>query len=287
MAHCSTCLLLLLVFLKASLGAQPFCERGFKPASGADYQIDLSKLNKEVQLTQEADTHPSKTSNQWQINVCDALPARKDENDCDTGTYICHRLVYIKNSEEYVAVVQSIAGDFKDSAINANFQLIGDRTDLSQAGTQFSLVLNGGRNEQGQAQSASITLECDPAQDRNAEPSTPALISYQNNVLTLHWKTVHACGYLPSQEPPPNSGNDSSASSSGFWRFLKIIFYLGLIYFVGGAIYNRIVYNARGQDLIIHRDFWLDLPFVIKDHVSRGIDALSSRRRGGSGYVAV
>ncbi|ORX53074.1 hypothetical protein DM01DRAFT_1407852 [Hesseltinella vesiculosa] len=273
--------------LTLCLGAQSYCERGYRPLPAVDGQLDLSRLNKKIELVQESNTHPGKTSNQWQINICDTLPAQTNENDCETGTYICHRVVYRKGTEDYVATVQSIAGEFKDSGLKSEFRAIENYDDLSRAGTQFSLTLNGGQNEAGQAQSASIALECDPSQDRNAEPSEPSFISYQNNVLSLHWRTVFACGFQPNQAPPKN-GNESSPSSSVVTQLVKMTFYFGLIYFIGGAVYNRIVYNARGQDLIIHRDFWLDLPFVIKDTMSRIMDTILSRRRGGSGgYVAV
>lgn len=34
-------------------------------------------------------------------------------------------------------------------------------------------------------------------------------------------------------------------------------------------------------------DFWLDLPYLIKDLISHVIDSIMSHRRGSGGYVAV
>ncbi|KAG2187673.1 hypothetical protein INT44_005363, partial [Umbelopsis vinacea] len=51
---------------------------------------------------------------------------------------------------------------------------------------------------------------------------------------------------------------------SGAGIFFLIVGILVALYFIGGAFYNYKQYNARGLDLIPHRDFWLDLPYLIK-----------------------
>lgn len=65
------------------------------------------------------------------------------------------------------------------------------------------------------------------------------------------------------------------------------MFILAGVYFVAGAAYNYKVYNARGLDLIPHRDFWLDLPYHVRNLFAQVVDMIMSRRRGSGGYVAV
>lgn len=57
---------------------------------------------------------------------------------------------------------------------------------------------------------------------------------------------------------------DKKEGMSGIGIFFTIVFVLAAVYFVGGAIYNFKMYNARGLDLIPHRDFWFDLPYLIR-----------------------
>ncbi|KAI8086068.1 ligand-effect modulator 3 family [Halteromyces radiatus] len=149
-------------------GLQSYCISGFKPKPGTDYQLDLSRLNKEFLISTEIATHPSSTQIRTQINICDALPDQGggDPDKCDTGAYVCRREVYVKNGVEFVAVVQNIAGEFKGSNFKPEFKILGSDEDLSKNGVQYALTLNGGQ-ELGQPQSASITLECDNSQDRN------------------------------------------------------------------------------------------------------------------------
>ncbi|KAI9487282.1 MAG: autophagy-related protein 27 [Benjaminiella poitrasii] len=74
---------------------------------------------------------------------------------------------------------------------------------------------------------------------------------------------------------------------SGISIFFTIVFVLLAVYFVGGAIYNYKMYNARGLDLIPHREFWFDLPYLIRELFGHIVDSVMSRRRGSGGYVAV
>ncbi|CAO3586882.1 unnamed protein product [Absidia cylindrospora] len=225
--------------------------------SGVPYELDLSRLDTDFEIEQNSETHPSKTSIRTKINICKSLDGMGvNDEQCDQGAYICRRVIYLKGNDQYVAVVQNIAGEFKGSNLNPVFKLLGTDDNLSKSGTQYSLTLNGG-NENGETQSASIMLTCDSSQDRNAAPAPPEIVSYQNNVLSLTWKTVHACALKPGDD-----GN-TGASSSTLTLFKVLLVMVG-IYFIGGALYNFKQYNARGLDLIPHRDFWLDLPYIIR-----------------------
>ncbi|KAG0181262.1 hypothetical protein DFQ29_008871 [Apophysomyces sp. BC1021] len=240
------------------LGAQPYCERGYKPKPGADYELDLSKLNRLFEIKDKKKTEPAEESIEFQINPCDALapPKEKQEEFCEAGTYICRRVVYtFKDGKSVVPVVQPIAGEFQSAKLEPEFKVVSADEDLSKNGAKYSLVLNGGK-QNDQKSSAQITLECDESQDRNKDPSEPTIVTYQNNVLTIQWKTVFACAAKPGEKLPDNGNVENpapEAGMSGVGIFFTTVGVLAAVYFIGGALYNFKMYNARGLDLIPHR----------------------------------
>lgn len=52
---------------------------------------------------------------------------------------------------------------------------------------------------------------------------------------------------------PPPENEEKSKGMSGIGIFFTIVFVLAAVYFIGGAIYNYKMYNAKGLDLIPHR----------------------------------
>ncbi|KAI8393837.1 autophagy-related protein 27 [Radiomyces spectabilis] len=303
--------------ISAVLAIQDYCAKDYQPVAKSDWRLDLSALDTEYDLFHNESTPPTVTSAHVQLNICNELkqPENPNEDDCDKGVYICRRIINIKQGEERVEQVQNIAGAFQNSAMPAQFKTIDTEQDLTKTGTEFSLVLGGGQWN-NQAQSAQILLECDESQDRNAQPSKPTIISYQNNVLSIQWKTVFACAYKKEQKSPtdddkpddhkdtpddgrkdkdqqPKPGEDVGTEAGGIsWMaiFFMILIIMALTYMAAGAFYNYRTYNARGLDLLPHRDFWLDLPYLIKDLISHMMDSFSTHRRSGGGggaYVSV
>ncbi|ORZ02768.1 autophagy-related protein 27 [Syncephalastrum racemosum] len=293
----------LLLSATGTLAIQAYCDKGYK-LENTDYKLDLSKLNKEFVLTATTEQPPTTLQTSVAINVCDALkrPDGLAEADfCQQGASICRREVLLRKDQDqdqkpFVAVVQDIAGDFSDAKMNPSFSLPEPDKDLTKSGTKLSLKLDG-RKWKEQQQSAQIIFECDESGNRNDDPKAPTLISYTNGMLLLEWKTVQACALKDGEKVPdndsPKDGNNGgengggSGGMSGVGIFFTIIGVLLGVYFVGGAFYNFRMYNARGLDLIPHRDFWLDLPYLIKDLMSHIRDSVLSHRRGGGGYVAV
>ncbi|KAI8987485.1 autophagy-related protein 27 [Mycotypha africana] len=298
-----TSLVSVLLCTNTALALQPYCQPGYKftTTEGKEYQLDLSKLNKEFSINQTESTPPSITNVITQINICDKLPPKpdnsKDNEFCAPNSYVCRRTLITKDDKEIVYTVQTIASD-NNKKLNPVFKPIDSKADPSDTGFDYSITLEGGEYNKI-PQSAVITLECDRSQSRNDDPSNPEIVSYTNNVLSLHWKTVFACATKAGEKAPDNndgdkkengnSGNDGEVKKgmSGIGIFFTIIMVLGAVYFVAGAIYNFKMYNARGLDLIPHRDFWLDLPYLIKDLIAHVIDSVMSRRRGSGGYVSV
>ncbi|KAL0138954.1 LEM3/CDC50 family protein [Mucor lusitanicus] len=285
--------LALMLFSGAALAIQPYCQPGFKPIADKDLQLDLSKLNNVFTISHEEKTPPTVTTTEVQVNLCDSLPVPNEnaQDFCGKDTLICRRIIHTKGETKSVDYIQPIAEN-KD---NTDFKPIKPEDDATKSGYQYILSLNGG-NWADKAQSAQVFLECDESGSKD-KPSDPTVVSYNHDVLTLQWKTVFACATKGSEKkpdddkkttPPPSNPNDSEKKGmSGIGIFFTIVFVLAAVYFVGGAFYNFKMYNARGLDLIPHREFWFDLPYLIRDLFAHVVDSVMSHRRGTGGYVAV
>ncbi|KAI8970666.1 autophagy-related protein 27 [Pilobolus umbonatus] len=278
------------------LSVQNYCNQGYKPIEDMPYQLDLSKLNNEFDMFYNKSTPPTTTSIITQINICDPLviPEKGEKEDyCLPGAYVCRRTIHEKHSVEFIAQVDNIAGEFKDDHLNPEFSPVKPTEDPSKNGYQYSLILNGGKVN-NIPQSAVITLECDDSKGRDTDADIPTFITFQNNVLTLQWKTVFACATKIDESKPgdstPDKGKEEEPAKkgmSGLSIFFTTLFVVIGVYFVGGAFYNYKVYNAKGLDLIPHREFWLDFPYLVKDLIAHLMESIMPHRRGSGGYVSV
>jgi len=96
---------------------------------------------------------------------------------------------------------------------------------------------------------------------------------------------------------------------SGFGVFMTVLFVLGLIYLVAGAVYNHQVYGAKGMDLLPNLgmfnnrspeldleeqcadqwfplyilDFWKDVPGLIVDLARQLWNSVTGRRSASHG----
>jgi len=86
--------------------------------------------------------------------------------------------------------------------------------------------------------------------------------------VTLYMWAASGCGKeVPYVEP---SDDESGISGGEIFSIVSlVVLSVGLIvYFAVGAFYNFKFKDARAlPDLIIHRDFWCSLPFLVKDGV--------------------
>ncbi|CAO3644481.1 unnamed protein product [Cunninghamella blakesleeana] len=281
------------------LASQPYCEKGFKPKADTQYQLNLTPIKKQFRVEKELNTSPSKTIWRIDINICD--PLNKEEkvepsDFCKSGAYVCKTDFHKKGDKEpSLDDVENIAGDFADSQkLAPEFKDVTNQEDLSTDGYEYTLTLNGGKSYDNKDLKSEISLKCD--RSKSAEkPGEPEIVSFENGILKLEWKTIAVCGTKIGEAPPPDKSPDNGngehkpeeGKSAIGWFFTLLGIGLG-VYFIGGAFYNYKVYNARGLDLIPHRDFWSDLPFLIKDLISHVWDRVLSRRGGnGGGYVSV
>ncbi|CAO0795627.1 unnamed protein product [Mucor circinelloides] len=286
--------LALILFSGVALAIQPYCQPGFKPIADKDLQLDLSKLNNVFTISHDEKTPPTVTTTEVQVNLCDSLPVPSEnaQDFCGKDSLICRRIIHTKGETKSVDYIQTMAEN-KD---NTEFKPIKPEDDATKSGYQYILSLNGG-TWADKVQSAQVFLECDESGSKD-KPSDPTVVSYNNNVLTLQWKTAFACaskagekkpddGKKTTPPPPPSNPENEKKGMSGIGIFFTIVFVLAAVYFVGGAFYNFKMYNARGLDLIPHREFWFDLPYLIRDLFAHVVDSVMSRRRGTGGYVAV
>ncbi|CAO3686345.1 unnamed protein product [Rhizopus stolonifer] len=257
-------LLSLLLFYSNTFALQEYCNPGYKPTTDKSFELDLSKLNQDFTLYQNISTPPSIKSTITQINIVMLFPFQ-NLTECNKGTYVCQKIVYSQNNTDFVAEVHNIVGNSKKSKLKTELKAIEPKEDSSKSGYRYSLALSRG----GSDQSTMITLVCDTSQSRKDKPSEPSIVSYDNHVLSLEWKTVFACSVEKKTEKKPDNNHQNKSpkeeeekeekeeGTSAISLFFIIILVLLGVYFVGGAIYNIKVYNAKGFDLIIHRGTYL------------------------------
>ncbi|KAI8068448.1 autophagy-related protein 27 [Gongronella butleri] len=269
---------------------QDYCNKGFQPRQ--DYVLDLSAMNKNFMTDKSIDTTPLKTIERVYANLCDPLkrPDGVDSrNFCADGSYVCRTTGYQTDNNEMIAVVDSLAGG-DNTQLNAQFQVVSpDDYDLTTSGAEYRVTLHGGK-ALNQDQSVEFTLQCGTGESKE-NPNGPVLQSYENGLMKFTWRTVYFCATRAGDQPPPSNGPPQGEVENGGksvigWFFTLLGIGL-LVYFVGGCFYNYRQFNARGLDLIPHRDFWLDLPYLIKDLVSHLMSSVMSRRHDGGGYVSV
>ncbi|KAL8794187.1 MAG: hypothetical protein Q9195_003255 [Heterodermia aff. obscurata] len=122
-------------------------------------------------------------------------------------------------------------------------------------------------------------------QTDDGEGGTLRFLSYdevgEEEVLSLEWKTRHAC------EDTKDNGSKSSSGHWGFFTWFIIIFFLAVAaYLIFGSWLNYNRYSARGWDLVPHSETLRDIPYIFKDWVRRVVNTIQG---GGSrgGYSAV
>ncbi|CAG8448322.1 21416_t:CDS:2 [Dentiscutata erythropus] len=99
-----------------------------------------------------------------------------------------------------------------------------------------------------------IRFICDQTVDKS---NPPKLINVFNDcAFWFEWRTPIAC---------PVKMNSQSTSPIGV--FFTILGIALAVYFIGGVVYNRIVYNASGVRQIPHWEFWRDTLDFTKDMI--------------------
>ncbi|KAG8988260.1 hypothetical protein FRB90_002861 [Tulasnella sp. 427] len=174
-----------------------------------------------------------------------------------------------------------------------------DAADQCPAGTLACLTeTNKKPNDGGDRITAVIPLAVasDLKTEARSLQCSPKFVSFDRvrGVVDIEWSVPAACP-LPrdgdhdeDNKNPPNKEEPAAGSTGGGvgWFFLVILLAL-LGYFGLGAYYNYNNYGSTGWDLIPHRDFWREVPYLVEDLVSYMFSSVRSGGGSRGGYVSV
>ncbi|KAJ6625614.1 autophagy-related protein 27 [Mycena sp. CBHHK59/15] len=252
-------------------------------AGGLKY--DLTTLPGEQTITRDRDTPPTREVDTVRFSLCSDLKLQEgvsEADQCPTGTRVCLTKTNRKDGIDRIVSVIPLA---QTSRLNPSF------TTLSSPKGVF-VLLHGGLyphplNSTDTQQSVNLTLLCDTAAD-------PKFIAYDGAQLRLEWSAPAGCGFEGDKDNhesdegnSPGSEKSGGSLSSVGW-FLLLLFLAFATYMGLGAYYNYSTYGASGVDLIPHRDFWMEVPYMLRDVLSHLCSTVRPRRSSSrGGYIAV
>ncbi|CAG8557944.1 2610_t:CDS:2 [Paraglomus brasilianum] len=237
-----------------------------------DFKFDLHQIDNEYSVNSTHPADPSEKIKEFHINPCSPLKYNDTADakaQCPNGTYVCEYVKYKLYTNETVLVrVKPIAGDYPEEKRSVDpLVTLGPMASNEDRPSSFDLTLHGGKVHDDDYK-ANITFYCDEKDE------DPKVNGFEHHTLQVEWHSSHACGIRISQ--PDSEGR------SWFSKFLIFIFAVGSAYLFVGIAYNRHVYNAQGWDLIPHRDFWREVPYIAKEFMGYVLNSL--RKGGRPGY---
>ncbi|EIW83078.1 hypothetical protein CONPUDRAFT_136231 [Coniophora puteana RWD-64-598 SS2] len=251
-------------------------------------KYDMTPLAGPKSVTRERETPPSTMLDSLRFDLCDELPALDDVpqgDQCETGTRACLTKTNRKgdNSDRIVAVIPVA----QTASLRPDYSTISspDGVSLKFHGASYPASASSPT-----PQSLRFSLICN-----KDSTSDPVFSSYENGEVHVEWNTTVACGRSADDKPDnedetPDPNPDSPSSEkvgSGIGWFFLVLLLAILAYFGVGAYYNYSNYGARGLDLIPHRTFWREVPYMLQDVVSHLCSSVRPRRMSNRGYIAV
>ncbi|CAE6373278.1 unnamed protein product [Rhizoctonia solani] len=230
---------------------------------------DLNLMDGEWTIGRDRSTPPTKMHDELRFNICGDLKKIddvKDGDQCGQGTRACFRKINEKDGES-----NRVVAAIPVAQSSTKFRI--DRLP-SDRGKGIVLTMSGGSypNDGGKPQSFKLSLIC------VEKTEDPQFIDYDGTQASAEWKAVEACGAKSNN----SNTNDEGGSSMGWFFFILLVIIAA--YFGLGAYHKYNQYGASGWDLIPHRDFWRDVPYLIRDLVSH---LFSSGRSSRGGYTSV
>ncbi|SPO26833.1 uncharacterized protein UTRI_04146_B [Ustilago trichophora] len=269
-------------------------------AVSSKQSFDLSKIAYPIRTSNQESTPPSETKTTIDIDLCKPLeadPNRDEKDQCPRGTRICITIETIKDDKTIVtqAIPVAYSGESGGSKIEAKVEW-GEELEGGEKSIELQLP---GAKYAGHEQKAELELVCDPKADADSHP-TARSYDRADGKLKLRWPTKFACSSTASKPgnggTPSKGGNDSgkgkdgssgSDTSDGGWGFFSWLFFLlivGFIAYMGLGMYNNYNnYGASGWDLVPHKDFWRESPYIARDAATHVWQTVSGNR-GGGGY---
>ncbi|PPQ98629.1 hypothetical protein CVT24_003962 [Panaeolus cyanescens] len=260
--------------------------------SVANHKFDLTKLAGEHVVNRTRESPPTKFIDSVKLDLCadlklvDSVPKG---DQCPSGTRVCLVQSNLKENEnERVTAVIPISQTAKLNA-TYSFNPTPKHLSLLLHGDDYPSPLTNGPIPQ----SLNLTIICDPGV---TDIQPPKFIAYDGSKLDLEWSASAGCPFQDDGEnkdgEKPKDDDKSPGKDKDVGRGLGFYFVVLLLafaaYFGIGAYYNYSTYGARGYDLIPHRDFWKEVPYMLSDVVSHLCSGVRSRRatsRGG--YISV
>ncbi|KAJ3762398.1 autophagy-related protein 27 [Lentinula raphanica] len=250
-------------------------------------KFDLTSLNNEHKVTRSRSTPPTTMVDTLTFNICDDLTVQGDASEldrCPSGSRACFTKINQKqDQDDRVVAVIPLA---QDDVLNPSFSKLSSPPGLS-------IIMHGQSYPAGidnaVGQSFKVNLIC------NENASDPKFVSYDGSQVEVEWTNPAACGTEPSDDSNSDNdgGNDGDSEEqesvgSGIGWFFLVILLAFAAYFGLGAYHNYTTYGATGMDLIPHRDFWQEVPYMLSDVVSHLCSSARPRRSSNrGGYIAV
>jgi len=270
----------LLLLLISAASSQPDAECLM---SIGDNNYDFSALKGDHNVSRSRSLPPTNMTDTLRFNICKGLSPLEgvaSGDQCGSGTWACLSKTNIKQGEpDRVVAVIPIA---QESELRAEYTMLS-----SPRGVKMTL--------HGPAYPSSTTLEPTPQEFIlnllcATEVGEPEFKSYDGAQALVEWNATAGCN---SRSDPPSGGDGKTpdeveAVGSGIGWFFLLLFIAFGGYFALGAYYNYTTYGATGVDLIPHRDFWREVPYMLRDVLSHLCSSFQSRQstsRGG--YIAV
>ncbi|KZV62606.1 hypothetical protein PENSPDRAFT_617755 [Peniophora sp. CONT] len=243
-------------------------------------EYDLSGLDGEHVASRIRETPPTTMTDEVVFNLCAPLELKDkvaEHDQCPQGTSACLLTTNRKDvdsSPERVVSVIPVGQTFNDGPTVTTLK--------SPKGLQMQWQGAAYPNQASKRQTFTIKLLCEP--DTQAGPQ---FTSYDGETVVVEWRHELACPYKSGEEPPSHDAPSQSAGSSLGWFFLVLIVAFAA-YFGLGAYYNYATYGATGYDLIPHRDFWREVPYMLQDVLSHLCSSFRPRHTSSrGGYISV
>ncbi|KIY50344.1 hypothetical protein FISHEDRAFT_39344, partial [Fistulina hepatica ATCC 64428] len=240
---------------------------------------DLTPLAGEHKVSRERDTPPSTMVDELRFDICDTLGTQSgvDESDqCPSGARACLTKVNKKaNQDDRIVAVIPVA---QTSVLKPSYSSLSSSRGLN-------LILHGATypSSGGTEQSLSIALTC------STETHDPTFVSYDGSEMRVDWSVPAACATQDDDTPSDDEAPPAKTKvGNGLGVFFLLLVIAVVLYFTGGAYYNYSTYGARGADLIPHRDFWREVPYMFQDLISHLCSSARPRHSSSrGGYIAV
>lgn len=248
-----------------------------------DKRFDFSALSGDRTVSRTRLSPPTNMTDTLRFNVCKELSLLEGVDageQCSSGTWACLSKINTKQgeSDRVVAVIPMA----QESELRAEYTALS-----SPRGVKMTL--------HGPPYPSSITLEPTPQTFVlnllcNPEASDPEFKSYDGAQAIVEWSAPSGCnlGEAPAEGGDDKPEREVEAVGSGIGWFFLLLFVVFAGYFALGAYYNYTTYGATGVDLIPHRDFWREVPYMLRDVVSHLCSSFQSRHSSSrGGYISV